>query len=602
MSLHVRQIQLTQFLGITPDRPLTLDDLDHPVVVIHGGQGAGKSTLARAVMHTLWPESALTGFGSVTFADPDQPEDRRRAELTGPDVHFPERPELGELPVDPRTLHWIRLHDLLPETPVEEKAFTDHILRLAAGGVDVAGAVKAIIDDTSGKREGVRNNATDLSRVEKELRQLRQKQNDVRQREREVDTLQHEIKSLQKQRERLDALKAIQTWQIRKRELEVAREALAQISPHDFSAVPDDIDAQLTEIREEITRLEQSLVQPRQERENAEEQLDQLDLAHPPDDTDVSRLRRAVQAFEDAARETDDARDTGRQARARLDDARALLADADLDPDAVLPAIDQPDALADFLRAHQAVTEARKSHETLNATFEPLDDSTGDNPESDDVPADNLLRAIGQLQTWLQAGATSTHASSSPAGLFFAAVALLGLGLTIAAGALAIWWALAGFLLITLIAGTGLLLSRSGPATATSVEPPTELLRQLGLTPPGSWNEETVREQIDQLRDRLKQSLAAESLERLADQRQDVQRRLEEAEADLRKRQAQLAETGCDVESLLKRDQPLVVLREILEAATRARVALSEAHARETTARERRDQAHADLATVMADL
>lgn len=571
------------------DGGYTLDGLAAGVNIIHGPNGSGKTTTARALESILWPRAAshprailaarcqLAGEEWSIEVDGQA----ARYQRDGRDASAPVLP-----PADARDRYHLSLHELLS---ADNRSFAEEIVRESAGGYDIARAAESLQTRAAASRRG------------REAEALEEARGKLGEAYAAVERLQQDERRLAELNTEFEAADAAA---VRARLLERAAEyadavaaegeAVAAVAafPEELALLRGDEADRLDQIRARLAEADRLLEQAEAARREAEAELREAGLGEGGgreddqeraslgtgtpagpltgagtapaglDDTTLDTLRarldslRAIeQAIAAKSRELEGARKLAAEELRRIGEVADETTLRGLDVVAL-------DRLAGFaeeagrVRAAQAAAEARLRF-------------LADEPAAGEPDLERVGKGVHLLQQWLRASAgagSETTArerrlralGASAAGLL-AGVGLAALILGLPAdGAMA--GAAAGaapgsgpgaapglvlpiIALLLLLAGGVLLflIFRPAPSAADPREVHRREYERLGLERPRSWTAEEVAGCLDRLEARRAHARLAE--ERAAE-RERVGRELETARADwvvLESRRGELA-------------------------------------------------------------
>ena len=571
MNLRVSDVQITQMLGITPRSPIDLDKLDFDLIVLHGGQGVGKSTVARAIAHALWPEKGLTAWGSVSFktGQPGETATKSTATFVADQVEFPNRPTFADVEEFGRKAHWIRLHDLLPETPVNEKAFANHILRLADGGVDLEAAEEEVKKLSRDKARSAGSLSSDLRRIKNDLKSAEAGQSDVFADEQRLERLEGEAKELRRIQKRLSALEALKKWRAGADERDCKRAEIKESFGEGFPNARADSREQLETNAEAIASLKNEIVRETAALEEAANHSQALAFAsEPPDEADLDELDTRVHGLEQAARKWERAEEELVTVLDSAKRAASIFGCHDVDPSDLLPAAKDLDSFGDFLRQAAALKKARSIHDEL---ADNLSHPSGDSDDDDGRPAEAFLEAYLALSQWMhtapepvkQANETTSHRGLLSIVLMtVAAVVLAG----VAAASRSLWSL--GFI------GLGafswvlyfVLGKRETQFQATGKTAPREVLERLRVELPSSWDEQDCKRRCNELHDAYACRIQALALRPVIEAHRKSEVRLNQADAELTQQRRGLKELGWNVDAIESRPEPSEALRQAIQS------------------------------------
>jgi DNA repair protein SbcC/Rad50 len=480
--LRFSEIAVRRMPGIE-DGGFALDGLAPGINVIHGPNGSGKTTTARAVEAALWP-AATASSGRTVSARAWLDGAELRIDLEGRQCRY----QRDGLDADPPTLapaesrdrYRLSLHELLA---ADDAGFARAVARESAGGYDLAAAARALepritpapvtrarsLTDARGVEEGTRREQQALFAEEQRLQVI----------ERELQGRQ----SLERRLVLIDA--ALEHGQrvadAAAAEAEVARfdERVERLLGDEAERVRE-LDTRLAKLRDDRAAAERALAE-------AEERVAAAGLpAEGLPGTVIPELRERLDSLRAAQRERDDAAGALARATTVRDAERARLTGA-LD-DERLAAID----VAGVAALGEFVEEADTVHAecgALRARLAELDDAGA--PVADREALEHGARL---LRGWLRAAPAADDGRAArlrTLGIAAAAVQVVGgLLLALVAPALALV-ALVGVVLLFLI------IQRAPEADARA--PLEAEYARLGVAAPAEWSDRAVEAELDRL-------------------------------------------------------------------------------------------------------
>lgn len=509
-ALVLRRLGVQRLPGIT--HPFTLDALSPGVNVVHGPNGVGKSSTARAIETLLWPEDPADGVdawaelacGGVTTRV-EVVAGRRRAERDG----APCVPPAGR-DADLRGRYRLALHELLAADRGGEE-FAAAIRRQSQGGYDLDAAAAAL---GFAARTLPRTNATKAVDAAREARLAAQGR---------AEALQRRADELATLRGRRDEAQAAQTrgalLDAARRHAE-ARAALAEAAasleafPRALAAMTGDEAAVVSARRATLAVAHAEVA----EAAAAAERADAEARAHfgggpPPDvaaletlDGRIAQLAAAESTRAAAARAVRDAEVREQAARAALgaDADEARLAAFDAGGAVSVAELTEHAAHADALRAERATLDARRRALDAERPASPVAPRP-DAPHERTAPDVAVLRdAATLLARWLADGRPETSAPTVHAP---GRAAVVALALVAAAAWVLLGWrwhpaAAAGGAVALALAW--LALRTPGADRSAPPDPRAQRARDfaaLGLTAfaPAAWTPDAVRAALDAL-------------------------------------------------------------------------------------------------------
>ncbi|GEM_PF-1529463 len=527
LPLSLKEIHIQRLRGIRPESPLHVEAFSPGINIIHGPNGVGKSTLAKAMQLLLWPSEVIEedldlsmelNLGEQTWNLRSRGQ-KIQARLDGETRRFPAS---GSGPMK-RAYSW-SLQDLLTRNDHE---FASRISREMAGGVDLdaldrelgwhkeipqpQGLLRRLKEVRNQRREHLQQQAA----LEREARDLLRLREDLQQARNHFQRLAQLERALALH----EALTQLSQVQAR---LQAAPPAMGQLRPDDAEQM-NSLLAKLQELSPRRRDNEQALQQlGRGESswalfadENLRDSQDQLQHAQ----HEFEELRRLHQNLEVQLRGEEE-RDLRQLQRLHLSPEAVQL----LQKRHELPAMEQ---------LLQSLIEARHARAELEQVLQLHPDVESDPaPVEENVEDLELGRRI--LDLWLHFLIPPPPLSRFPfwvASLLLAALIL----------AYSLQEDMRALLLLTLPIGLSLMqLHLQGDPARRKREAQQELYPS-SLPQPAQWEKEAVaetRERLDRMLQkqyRLKIQLAdqerARNARRLAEQREAV---LEQAERELR--------------------------------------------------------------------
>lgn len=505
-----------------------LEGLSSGINVIHGPNGSGKTTTARAIEALLWPTEAASReaslYGRFRLGDALWTVDLNPARWTWQRNGLP-----AEAPAFPgetaRYRYRLSLAELLQ---VDDRAFAAQIVRESAGGFDVPRAVERL---GFGKHPtGYASAGKALQEARKRVAQATRAQEELRGQELQLEVLEEA---------RRQAAAAAQQAEALDRQVELATARAEEEELRRQLAVFPEWMGRLT--GEEVELLDRWRADQRRagaERRAAEEaaalaRRERAETRLPEEGLPGHRLQ-ALREKLDSLRQREQ---EWREGRRREESFRAALADEErrlggpVAPErlAALGAIDLSRLRQDAARVEELSQERRRVEAELRRLGE------------DQEPQDEhrLMRGVDLLARWLRAPDTTGSARSrrlaliavltavmvALAGSLLAGLALVPALISAAAGGLA-GWAVAGL---------------SGRAPQDPREGHRQEYERLGLRPPEAWTVEAVERCLEEL---LREAALAREAGRRAELRQGLRRELDELEGQWREVVGRWAETA----------------------------------------------------------
>ena len=519
---------------------VAIDALCDGINILYGPNASGKTTLARAVEHVIWPDgetgpttnghpvvSAAFHLGGASW----------RVDVDGSRCRYERDHQPTGRPAFPSAAHRDRYHLYLPDLLAAtdgDADFARRILQEAQGGVDVRGAAGDLgWTDIPTSNKGT--TARTLDTLQTQLREAKAKQNDLRDRERDLSRLRDRLEEAQQAATRAQVLQqAIAVAEARAAHDE-AKTALASFPDAMEHVRDDDVDV-LERLQDTLRSAEQTIEDNTERVEDAEATLRESIL---PDEGLSAGEKQTLQATVDRLKEqhTELQRITERL-RGKEDEEHEAWERLSVGTDRERAAQIRLPALSEVER------HARKAN-GLRARKDALEHVAGRLADDRAPPSVQALRdGLRHLSRWLQApddeaepdsgdaaGDGSPGLSLAAAGLGIA-VAILGGVLLVTTGSLVL-----GIALIVIgLALVGLEVARRGSGDDDATSPSEGQadrsvfeaeFQRTGLEPPSSWTREPVEAAIDDLLERLQDAAIAAAK---AEEKKQLER--EQAEAD----------------------------------------------------------------------
>jgi energy-coupling factor transporter ATP-binding protein EcfA2 len=393
MSQSVRSLRVTHFAGVRPETAFHIPDFSPGVNVLHGPNGSGKTTSARALQSLLWPRLP---FRDVVSLEAD-------LEIDGTAWRFATRGhglaawrEGVELPppspAHPEGLrqHAWSLQDLLEN---DDNDLARRIAQLLSGGVNFAKVADAC--GWSSPTPSPRGLATERQALQRSLRETQQAQNDLLQQAASLDPLRRERDACLQRAARRPLVDAALRRLRDEARLQQLRAQLDQAPPH-MQALREEDPASLQLCLESLRDLETRL-------HAARESLRALGPGETTwallPDADFQRTRLQLDAL---LHEASRARDAHESALRRLEETeareQALRKRLGLRS---LPLFEAPQAFPEFRAVADAQHRAAAARAEADALAHrvPVDNLDPAPPEHD---PDAVRLARLNLEAWLQ--------------------------------------------------------------------------------------------------------------------------------------------------------------------------------------------------------
>lgn len=529
--MRLARLLVRRWPGIDAAFELGERELGPGVTLIHGPNGTGKTTVARALGALLWPSSCEHGAISLE-ATLEEGERSWRVEREGARVRWSlggEPTEPPPLPAEHACAMFVVQADELLAAQRTDAPFAETVRVAMSGGVDLprmrerftpspqAGAVKA----------------RELTRARVELGQLERAQAALLSEATRLPELEEELAAAQAVQAEVPALEAART-------LIVSRARLAELDGR-RAAFPEGV-AALAGVEQEALKLARAALAEEdaaaRELEAREERVREdvlaSRLAGPIEREVLERQRASIAKLEGSELKLEAARERRRKLEGSIEEARRSLG-PNTRAERVLAITSQDlDALTELARTMEALAAQRSQLERRLAEL-------GAQTSEPAVDLDAIARGRAALRDWLRssgAHAAPTHGAVAWAGVAAVVVAALLLGalvhpLAFAALALALWM---GWSLLRV------------PAAAADGEAHREAYLRSGLDEPSAWTSVAVEGRLNELEDERARASARAQAER---ERESLQRELarqDEGEAASRAERARLeSELGIDL-------------------------------------------------------
>ncbi len=479
----------------------SLDGFSPGVNVVYGANAAGKSTLAEAIRWSLWPDESPSSATVRTELTYDG--ELRRIELHGGvSEHFRDGEPADAIPVpslDGGRRYALSLHDMLQEE-TDDGEFASVIQRESTGGFNID-AVRDEFGLTGGATPATRGiSATqEAAAAIDQVDQLRRDAPDLEAERTRLSQLEEDLAAAADASERVDLLetaieyrKAQDAYDQRVDEVTSFPDELASFNGDELDRL-DDLDEQIAQ-------------QKRVEQEAAvkyREAADKLAGTELPEDGVTDVMLQTLREYRDELDDAEDNRDRLQREVAGAEAKRSEIREKiplDLDGE-TLREVDTDD-LVELRSFVSKVAEVDGKAQVEAAIDEWLAEESKESTDRE-----TLESGRNALENWLAAPpeqATDKPSSQGPVAAAITAGILTALSgvviaLTVnpAGGLLTIFGlALAGY--AALSAGsddTG----TDNTARATHAE----TFRQTGLAEPATWEPDTVRDRVDDIRERL---------------------------------------------------------------------------------------------------
>lgn len=464
-----------------------LTELSPGINVIHGPNGSGKTTSARALEALLWPRASaalrphLHGrfrLGSDEWMV-EVEHDRTAHQRNGMVAEPPPLP-----PAEDRDRYRLSLHRLLA-SDASNARLAQAIMREAAGGYDLEAARSRLPSGSP---------LTSRAKEVKAVRDALAERDEAVARQRELHDQEGTLGELERKRaeaanaaRRADLLRdAIAHGEARERH-EAARGRVASF-PAVMATMHGDEAERLSAAEASVREAEREIGTARARMAEGIARMEGADLDDPRVDAGfIAGLRADLDSVRELERKLADCERTHEAARAVHEQARRALGDAAVDDR--LAAV-TADGVGDLSQEAGRVETARQRVAALEARVRAL----GEDGSGTDREVDTIARAEDCLLAWLSApapigaGGDRARAAALIAGgllvLLGAALATVHVAAVLisVAGALAIWFGRA-----------------RAPVAPDERERARSEFARSGLEPPGEWETDSVRRRLDQL-------------------------------------------------------------------------------------------------------
>ncbi len=526
--MKLRSLQIHRLPGIRPG--FSLQDLDPGINLVVGPNASGKSSLMRALRAVLYREE-LAGVSPLlveaAFSD-DRGElqvVRQGAQLTwqrgGETVDPPPLPEHRLLPC-----FTLRIEDLLDPENVTDAEIAGRLARDLAGGYDlgaIRGAEPFRLKQTHGQTEAKALRAAESAqpRRQQDQEHLRRDEARVAALEQQRDQAAQAAAGLERCQRALELLEARHGLALLEREL-------AEFPPGMARLRGDELEV-LEQLHDRRRDRESALRDARDALRDARHALNDTGLAETDiDHAAVADRRHALEQLRKLETTLEQRRGELHDARARRDSAVSDLGGAPGKP--VHLDLATVTAVEEHLRGKRPLDAAIAALEQARDRLPP---DTGSQPDPE-----LLLRARGELLHWLAAPARPPW----DARRLTAAVALAGAGLAgIVVAAITLHWALLALIVPFGWGAYGLLTGAPGERRRGDAR---ESYRRTGEAEPQAWEPEAVQARVDELDHQAREARRRRAL---ADERELIERRLEQRQGELQEMLARLGELAATI-------------------------------------------------------
>jgi uncharacterized protein YhaN len=579
VALRLTTLRVRRMPGI-PEGFL-LPGLSEGVTVVFGPNASGKSSTARAIETVLWPgreaqrDVAVLGEYTMDGASFRVEVDAGHVAVQrdGSEARAPELPA-PEL----RHRYRLSLHELIA---CDNADFAREIARQSAGGYDLAAAAEA--QRFRAQPSAARNESAAVGQALEMERIAQRAQRDVEERSRDLDELRERREAARTARERRQLLVLAVKHCSAAAELARARGTVAAL-PAELGRMSGTEYEQLSALRRRMREHGDEIAVARGDEVSARAAATELFRGVAPDHAKLASLRAGLAELRELQRTEAECERALEGCVARRESARRVLGGDGAASDEQLARIDVA-GFGDLAKFAREAEQARAALAAADATLGTLADAR--------VPDGlNALRMGAELlSSWLAEGGDAS--AGRWATFFLWSVALLaaaGWGLH----ALRWHWSFAIIALAALVAA--LLGSRraagSGRRAALRLE-----YERLGVSLPGEWTRDAVRQLHDTLQGKLAEG-------RLAEQRSVLRERVERERAGHEEKVRSVDARGAELAARLgvspDTDQrQLSWLAERIGQWQSAALDVAAGRASLTVARERSAAALADLSATL---
>lgn len=478
----------------------TVEGFSPGVNVVYGANAAGKTTLSKAIQWSLWPDEAPSSASVRTELTYDG--DSRRIELHGGVAeHIRDGASADPIPVpslDSGRRYSLSLHDMLQEE-TDDGEFASVIQRESTGGFNID-AIRDEFGLTGGTTQTTRG-ITETQEAEaaiERVEKLRREAPDLEAERSRLTRLEDDLAAAAAARERVDLLetaieyrKAHDSYDQRVEEVESFSDELASFDG-------DELD-RLDTLEDQIEK------QKREEQEaasNCRDAAEKLADTELPEDGVNGEELRTLREHRDNLDDAEDDRDRlEREVSAAMTERDEIGEKIALDLDDETLGEIETDDLAELRSFVSKVAEVEGKNQVKAAVDEWLDgDSEGQSDRG------TLESGRNALENWLATPSeqpTDNQQSRRPV------VAAVAAGILTALSGVVIALVInpAGVVLTLLgvgLAGYAVFSSRNDDASQdTARVTHAETFRQTGLEEPATWEADTVRDRLADLRERL---------------------------------------------------------------------------------------------------
>jgi DNA repair exonuclease SbcCD ATPase subunit len=485
--LEFTNIKLAKMPGfMSASNNLELEDLESGINIIYGPNAVGKSTLAQAFQHLLWPEQApetAVVEGGFKLEESDwqvnlegsQAAYRREGSPHNP----PARPG-----VETKDRYYLALHDLL-QKETRGKPLAQIIRQESAGGYQVSKAAEELGFKETPNRRNKRTRQAD--KKIKSYRQARRSQKGLKEEERKLSQLRQELEEIKTARQELKAVEqALALAQI-KEDYAAKQAELDQFSPEIDKLNGTEVD-KLEDINQRLSRQEQKLAAAQERLQTAEETLAGLNLPEAGlKQEELTAMKDKQATLKSLETEIDNLKAEISQAQLKETEERGNFIDlAEIED---LTKLDGAayNELSDFARRAERIHNRLEAVETLKELLN----------LNSELPAEKktVQRGIQYLEDWLKSEGAGGEKERTRLRYLSLLSGTVISGLSAVMGSLLNPWWFFGLAPAVGIVGYGLKYSGSKSGSSTFKT----RFEQLSLSAPDKWTVELVRDRLEEL-------------------------------------------------------------------------------------------------------
>ncbi len=501
-SLTFQSLKIQRMHGFRPPHAgLHVDELSQGINVIHGPNASGKSTLARAVHHLIWPDDIdatdvdITGSFGMDSADwtirIDAGHVTRRSD--GADASNHALP-----PEDHSDRYHLYLHELLQTT---NEDFARTILAEARGGYDVAKAARqsGFVDKDIRKGQTTKR----VKKKEKKVETAEAQKKELKKEEDQLAELRNELDDAREAESKVSLVKQAITYAKSRNELSEAKRQL-----DDFPEVMEEVEGDESE---DLKDLQNRISKAKQRKQDAQKEIRKTEAALQKNVIPEQGLPDGL--LDEVSDRVENLKGIERKIEGAEEDLQAARNQATREWNRIQGTVDQQAAasldvsdvgdLADLVKKFEDIRAKRKYLKHIKRLF--------GGSEAPEQPSPRELRdGIRQLQRWLTAKPDETDPSRSKGTVLWLIVSA-GVSFVIVTTILAATIHLAWLTLLLLAAVpfiAAYLLSQRDNTDKTDRDADRyrREFEKLALPEPDSWDEAFVEKYVDSLTDRWAES------------------------------------------------------------------------------------------------